>query len=138
MEAVALQQLLDSYLLLQAERQLQLTPVQAPQFIMRLRELQDARRRALRERGAAIQELRRLTQGPRGRGAAENEGQLTERLKNFDEMEARSAAAIKQALGNLDQVLEPHQRARFRILEEQLERNKLDILMQARRGRAGR
>jgi hypothetical protein len=137
-DVIALQQMFDSYVLLQSQRQLQLTPDQAPQFIARLTELQDARRRAVRQRAQVLQELRRLAPRARGRGdesaepRPEQDEQILVRLKRLDEVDARSAQEVGQALANLDQVLAPRQRARFRILEEQLERNKLEILMRAR------
>jgi hypothetical protein len=140
-DVIALQQMFDSFVLLQSQRQLQIRPDQAPQFIARLTELQEARRRAVRQRAQILQELRRLTPRARGRGDEGGEprsGQdeeIVERLKRLDEVEARSAQEVRQALANLDQVLAPRQRARFRILEEQLERNKLEILMRARQGR---
>jgi hypothetical protein len=134
-DVVALQELLDSYVLMQAQRQLQLTPDQAPPFIVRLRELQQTRRRAFRQRAAIIQDLRRLTQSARGRPGDVDATQIADRLRSLDDVDARSAGEVKQAMANLDQVLDPYQRARFRILEEQLERNKVDILLRARRGR---
>jgi hypothetical protein len=140
-DVMALQQMFDSFVLLQSQRQLQLTPDQAPQFIARLTELQEARRRAVRQRAQVLQELRRLTPRARGRGddsaepRPEQDQQILERLKRLDEVDARSAQEIGQALANLDEVLAPRQRARFRILEEQLERNKLEILMRARQAR---
>jgi hypothetical protein len=134
-DIVALQELMDSYALMQAQRQLQLTPDQAPQFILRLRDLQQARRRVFRQRVAIIQELRRLTQGGRGQTSDADAAQINERLRSLDDLDVRSADDVKQAMANLDQVLEPFQRARFRILEEQLERNKVEILLRARRAR---
>jgi hypothetical protein len=145
-DALALEDLLDSYVLMQSQQRLQLTPDQAPQFITRLRELQMARRRARMQRNRMIQELGKLTQRQNAaRGERPNaplprddgqDGAIRERLKNLEALEDQSAAEIKQAVTNLDQVLTPFQQARFRILEEQLERQKVDLLMQARRGGA--
>jgi hypothetical protein len=140
-DVVALQQMFDSYVLLQSQRQLQLRPDQESHFVARLTELQEARRRAVRQRAQVLQELRRLAPRARGRGdesadaRPEHDQQILERLKRLDEVDARSAQEIGQALANLDEVLAPRQRARFRSLEEQLERNKLEILMRARQGR---
>jgi hypothetical protein len=141
-----LEDLLDSYVLMQSQQRLQLTPDQAPQFITRLRELQTARRRARMQRNRMIQELGKLTVRPNAaRGERPNappprddvqEGAIRERLKNLEALEGQSAAEIKHAMANLDQVLTPFQQARFRVLEEQLERQKVDLLMQARRGGA--
>ena len=133
-DVMALQGLFDSYVLMQAQNQLQLTSDQAPQFIMRLRDLQEARRRGLMRRGRIIQQMRQRTQGgPNGDGGGtvEEVQRLLNELKTVD---TESAGQVDQAMTNLDQVLTVRQRARFRILEEQMERNKLDILMRARRG----
>ena len=145
-DALALEDLLDSYVLMQSQQRLQLTPDQQAQFITRLHELQTARRRARMQRNRMIQELGKLTMRPNAaRGERPNgppprdealDGQIRERLKNLEGFETQSAAEIKQAQTNLDQVLTPFQQARFRILEEQLERQKVDLLMQARRGGA--
>jgi hypothetical protein len=39
---------------------------------------------------------------------------------------------IRQPADALDEVLEPIRQARWRVLEEQMERRKLDLLMRAR------
>jgi hypothetical protein len=133
-----LQRLFDAYVLIQAQETLQLSDAQYPQFLARLRALQDVRRRALVERTRIIQDLRRIVQG-RGEGA--DAGRLPDRLKALREAEARSANEIRRAADSLDEVLEPLQQARWRILEEQMERRKLDLLLRARqnnRGRGGR
>ena len=132
-DVIALQDLFDSYVLMQSQQRLQLTPEQAPQFITRLRELQLARRRATMQRIKAVQELGRLTAAARDEG---QDAQIRQRLQDLDAAQGQSSSDIKQALANLDQVLTVLQQARFRVLEEQLERNKLDLLMQARRGRS--
>jgi hypothetical protein len=130
-----LQRLFDAYVLMQAQETLQLSDAQYPQFLARLRALQEVRRRTLVERTRIIQELRRIVQG-RAEGA--ETGRLPERLKALREVEARGAAEIRQAADALDEVLEPLQQARWRILEEQMERRKLDLLMRARQNNRGR
>jgi hypothetical protein len=130
-----LQRLFDAYVLMQAQETLQLTDAQYPRFLARLRALQDVRRRGLVERTRIIQELRRIVQG-RAEGA--EAARLPERLKALHEAEARSAVEVRQAADSLDEVLEPLQQARWRILEEQMERRKLDLLMRARQNNRGR
>lgn len=123
---VELQRLFDSYVLMRAQEDLKLTDEQFPRFLTRMKALQDARRRAEGQRMRILQELRRLSQS----GGAEDE--LRERLKALDELEVRSGAEIREALRGLDQVLDVVQQARFRILEEQTERSKMELLMRAR------
>jgi hypothetical protein len=133
-----LQRLFDAYVLMQAQETLQLSDAQYPRFLARLRALQEVRRRTLVERTRIIQELRRIVQG---RVEGTEAGRLPERLKALRDVEARSEGEIRQASDSLDEVLEPLQQARWRILEEQMERRKLDLLMRARqnnRGRGGR
>lgn len=133
-DVMALQGLFDSYVLMQAQNQLQLSPDQAPQFIIRLRELQETRRRGQMRRGRIIQQMRQRTQpGPNGDGGGSVE-EIQRLLTELKTADTESAGQVDQAMASLDQVLNVRQRARFRILEEQMERNKLDILMRARRG----
>jgi hypothetical protein len=130
-----LQRLFDAYVLMQAQESLELTDAQYPRFLARLRTLQEVRRRTLVERTRIIQELRRIVQG-RVEGA--DAARLPERLKALREAEARSVVEIREASDSLDEVLEPMQQARWRILEEQMERRKLDLLMRARQNNRGR
>ena len=59
-------------------------------------------------------------------------GDLTRAL---EELESRTAAELRRAYTAIDEVLDPRQRARFRLLEEQLERRKLELLIRARQNR---
>ncbi len=124
-----LQDLFDSYVMMQAQRQLRLTDAQLPQFVLKLKALQMTRRRADMQRLRIVQELRRLTLPANDRA---DEGQIRERLKDLEDLEARSAIEIRQAQVNLDQVLDVRQQGRFRVLEEQIERNKVELMMRAR------
>ena len=60
---------------------------------------------------------------------------LKERLSALQELESRSAAELRSAYNQLDEILDLRQQARFRVLEEQLERRKLELLMRARQNR---
>ncbi len=124
-----LQQLLDAMLVVQAERELQLSDEQLPQFLRRLTVLQAARRRAANQRNRALMELRQLIQASDGKP---DETQLGERLKTLDEVDVQSAAEARQARLSLDQILDVRQRARFRLLEEQIERRKLELFARSR------
>ena len=57
---------------------------------------------------------------------------LKERLGALQELESRAAAELRKAYNGLDEILDLHQQARFRVFEEQIERKKLDLLMRAR------
>lgn len=125
-----LQRLFDAYVLVQAEGTLQLTEAQYPQFLTRMRALQEARRRTQAERARIIVELRRLADC--GRSDAPGRDRIPERLKALREIESRGHGEAQQALEKLDEVLEPVQQARLRVLEEQMERRKLELLVRAR------
>ena len=124
-----LQDLMDTMVVMQAERELRLTDEQFRQFLTRLRGLQAIRRRAENQRNRALMELRRLMQP---QNATADEGQIRERLKALDDADAQAAAEIRQARSAVDQVLDVRQQARFRLLEEQIERRKLDLFARSR------
>ena len=128
-------QLFNSLVVVQAQQDLQLSDDQYGQFVVRLRALQDTRRRAQNQRNRVFGELRRLVQaGNRGAGAPADDALIRDQLKSLDEVETRSAAEIRQAQANLDQLLDVRQQARFRLLEERVERQKIDLLMRVRQG----
>ncbi len=125
-----IQRLFDAYLVMETQQALQLTDQQYPQFLARLRTLQETRRRNQQERGQLMGQLQRLT-NPRATARAE-ESMLKERLTALQELDARTAAEMRKAYGALDEVLDVRQQARFRVLEEQIERRKIELLMRAR------
>ena len=124
-----IQKLFDAYLVMEAQQALELTDDQYPQFLTRLRALQETRRRTQQERFRLMGELQRLT-APRAKVA--DEGPLKERLAALQELESRTAAELRKAYSSVDEVLDLRQQARFRIFEEQIERRKLELLMRAR------
>lgn len=124
--------MLDTYAIVQAQQALQLNDSQYGQFVTRLKRLHQVRRQNTRLRGQILQELRRLTQD-----AAADEAALRARMKALDEHDTRAADEMRRAYEAVDEVLDARQQARFRLFEERMERQKLDLLMRAR-NRAGR
>lgn len=122
----------DDLVLRQARQRLELDRDQMQPFTERVRALQMVRRRGIGERLRLLAELGRLA-GPRQ--TAPDEAEISARLAELSEFEARQAAALRQAYSSLDEVLTPVQRARFRVLEEQLERRKIELITRARKGR---
>jgi Spy/CpxP family protein refolding chaperone len=119
-----LQAWMDTYALVQAERELLLTADQYPNFVARLRKLQDVRRRQMGERRRILTELGGLLQGAEaGRDEA-----ITARVTALDEGALQTASEVRRAYQDLDAVLTPWQRGRFRTFEEQLERRKVELL----------
>lgn len=125
-----IQKLFDAYLLVEAQQALELTDQQYPQFLTRLRSLQDTRRRNQQARLQLMAQLQRLT-NPRAASRGD-EGVIRERLASLQELESRNAAEMRKAYTALDEVLDVRQQARFRVFEEQIERRKIELLMRAR------
>jgi Spy/CpxP family protein refolding chaperone len=128
-----IQRMFDSYALMQAEQQLQITDEQFAQFLTRFRSLQEARRRGLAERGKYLNELRRLLNAPQL-----DEGAMREQMKALDEAEARTQAEVRKAYESINQVLDLRQQARFRVFEENMERRKLELVTKARQAGRGK
>jgi hypothetical protein len=119
------QAFIDTYALMQAEKELQLTAEQYPTFVQRLRHLHEVRRRAMGERRRALNELRGMMAGS---GPARDDA-LTEKIRALDETTRRGLDGIAKAFADVDAGLTPFQRGRFRLLEERLERQKIDMLI---------
>jgi hypothetical protein len=121
-----IQRLFDAYVVMQAQKELELSDDQFPRFLARVRALQDVRRRGQMQRGRMLQELRRLSQ------TTGQDDALRTELKALSDLDARVGTEVRQALDGVDQVLDLRQQARFRVFEEQMERRKVDLLMRAR------
>jgi len=130
MTPAEIQKLFDAYLVMEAQQALTLSDEQYPQFLTRLRALQETRRRNQQERFRLMGELQRLST-PR-QAARTDDAMLKDRLAALQELETRSAAELRKAYTSLDEVLDLRQQARFRIFEEQIERRKIELLMRAR------
>jgi Spy/CpxP family protein refolding chaperone len=122
-----IQRMFDSYALMQAQDQLQISDEQFPQFLTRFKALQDVRRQALQQRARRIGELRRLLNAPQLDEAA-----VREQMKGLDELAARTEADVKKAYEAIDQILNLRQQAKFRVFEELMERRKLELVTRAR------
>jgi hypothetical protein len=130
MSAAQLHQLFDTMLVMQAQKALSLDEQQYGNFVARVRTLQDTRRRNQQERARLLGDLQRMT-NPRAEKPA-SEDDLKARLNALQEHDARAAAELRKAYNGIDEVLTPFQQARFRVLEEQIERRKLELLGRAR------
>lgn len=130
MTPAEIQKLFDAYLVMEAQQALALTDEQYPQFLTRLRALQETRRRNQQERFRLMAELQRLS-NPRQAGRSDD-AMLKERLTALQELESRTSAELRKAYNSLDGVLDLRQQARFRVFEEQIERRKIELLLRAR------
>jgi len=120
----------DAYVIAQAESALQITDDQYAPFVRRVRALQSARRDARVQRNRLLHALGQLL---RARENAD-EAQLAAATRAIDEHERSTLAGVQKSYAAIDEILTPWQRARFRVLEDQLEQKKLDMLMRARQG----
>ena len=127
--------MLDAYAIVQAQEALQLGDEQYGEFVSRLKRLQQTRRRNQQQRAAILQELRRLS-APQVTPV--DEPAIRDRLAALANLEDAASAEVRKAYEALDQILDARQQARFRLLEEQLERRKIDLLQRARQGAAAR
>ena len=124
---------MDAYALVQAERELSADGRTVPELRRAPARLQDVRRRQMGERRRLMTELGGLLQGTRGRprrghrGAREGAGRA--RAADRDD--------LRKAYQDLDAVLTPWQRGRFRQFEEQLERRKIELLAKIGGGKTG-
>jgi hypothetical protein len=119
--------------ILVAERELQVGTEQSPTFMARLRTLQQVRRRHMQQRNRLLGEMRQLVQG----AGPYRDDLITEKLKAYDDFNQRAAQELRQAELEFDGVLAPWQRVRFRMIEERLDRQKLELLIKLREGGRG-
>jgi len=120
--------MLDAYAIVQAQTALQLNDYQYGQFVTRLKRLQETRRRNTQARNRLLQQIRALV----APGVAPDEAAIREKLKALRDHDEQTAAALRRDSEALDEVLDARQQALFKLLEERLERQKLDLLMRAR------
>jgi len=135
LSALSVQQMFYAMAVLEAERFLPLTPEQYPVFVQRLRRLQEARGQFNRQRLGFLNELRRMTQP--NAAPSVDDAAIESKIRDLDRFDAEGRQAIRRAFEELDGMLTPHQRARFRILEDNLEKKKLDFIARARQGGPG-
>lgn len=128
-----IQRLFDAMLVADAQQALELTDKQFPDFLTRLRALQETRRSNLGQRLRLMADLQRLSNP---RNPSVDDAALKQQLEALQELESRTAAELRRAYNAIDEVLDLRQQARFRVLEEQLERRKIELLMRARQNRA--
>jgi hypothetical protein len=122
------ERLFDGYVAMQAQEALKLTDDQFPQFLARLRVLQQARRQHMMARRALVGEL-----GGALKASLPAETALADGLKKLRELEAKYLDNLRKAYDGIDQVLDIPQQARFRVFEETVERRKLELMLRARR-----
>lgn len=122
--------------IMEAERFVQLTPEQFPVFVQRLKKIQEARTTQIRRHNRALAELRMMANPQNGRA---DDATIDAKLKELEAIEVEARLARAKALETMDQLLSIKQRARFRLLEDNMEKKKIDFLTKVRQqgGRGG-
>ena len=122
------QRLFDAYEMMQAQEMLDLTDDQFPQFVGKLKALQEARRQTQQGRQRLLRQLQQLANQP-----SSDEAVLEERLDDLRRHDREAADARRLAYEEIDAMLNVRQQVRFRMFEQAMERRRLDLLMRARR-----
>ena len=133
MTAQQLQDYIDVAAVIQAERDLQLTTDQYPNFVARLRKLQATRRQTQMQRNRLFREMAQLVNGP-GPSRTTRFPRSSRRLTILNQ---RAIQDLRQAELDVDGALQPWQRAKFRLLEERPERQKLELLRKLQNSQGG-
>ena len=115
---------METYAVIEAQKALMLTDEQYPNFVGRFRKLQEIGRRRQNERRRMMNDLQSLL----GSNTETRDAAILARLRALEEATDSAAAETKKAYQDLDAVLTPWQRGRLRIFEQQLERQKVDLL----------
>lgn len=118
--------LFDAYTVMQAQESLGLDEAHFGPFVTRLRALQQLRRRNVRDRLVALRDLRRLLK------STGNDPAIKERVDALARLENTIRTDEQKARDLIDEVLDVRQQARFRLLEQQLELRKLELVNRAR------
>jgi hypothetical protein len=122
-----IQQMFDAVAMVRSQEALKLKDERYLPFLAKYKLLLDTRRRAQQERNRALQELRKLTNDP-----ATDDNVLRDRLRAFQEQQMRSVAEIRKAQEGVDAALDPRQQVRFRLFEDRMEQEKVDLITKAR------
>ena len=124
-----IQRWFEAFTALQAQERLQLSEAQYFKFMARLQVLQETRRTHQQAHQKILNDLRKLTNPQTG---SNDEAAITERLKALREEDAAATVDVTKAYDGVDETLDMRQQALFRIFEDQVEQQKLELLMRAR------
>src|SRR5262249_36558217 len=124
-----IQRWFEAFTALQAQERLQLSEAQYFKFMSRLQALQETRRNHQQAHQKILNDLRKLTNPETG---SNDEAAITERLKALKDEDAAAVVDVNKAYDGVDEKLDMRQQARFRIFEDQVEQQKLELLMRAR------
>jgi Spy/CpxP family protein refolding chaperone len=123
MNAQQLEQFIATWALNAAQNALKLTDDQFETFVPKFTRLQNIRRRILNQRRALMNQLNGLVNA-----ATPQDEAITEKVRELDALIRRAAEETLKVHLDVESVLTPWQRGRFRLFEEQVERQKIDLL----------
>jgi hypothetical protein len=127
---VQVQVLFDEYVISQSQRALQLSNQQFKVFLPKLIALQQVERQHRLQRNKALADLHALV-GPKAPQGVD-EASIAAATKALDDLEVQMQQDEQRAFGALDAVLDTRQRAHFRLFLENMERQKVNMLVQAK------
>jgi Spy/CpxP family protein refolding chaperone len=119
-----LQVYMDAWAVVQARSILQLSEEQEPNFIARLQRIQGIRRRQMQEHRRIMTELVGLLNA----NPAAKAEDIDAHVKALQDTRDAEAADLRKAYLDIDAVLTPWQRGKFRQFEDQIERRKIELL----------
>lgn len=125
--------MVDRFVMRRAQSVLQLSPAQVSAFAQGVTRLQNLQRQHRRQRQRILNELRQLS-GPNAPREID-EAAVAGKIREFDDLEVQIAGEQRRALEEIDQTLDLRQRGRLRLFLENIERQKLDLLIRARQNR---
>ena len=126
-----LEGMMDAYVLSKLQDTLELSDEQFGQMVVAQKKLQDARRQYRRQRNQLLRELRQAV-----RQDSSSEEELETQLRKLEELKQSFADNERERYAAIDAILTVKQRARYRILEAELERRLQQLMRQVRRRRA--
>jgi hypothetical protein len=126
--------ILEAYVITEAQRVLQIGNEQYPEFFRRMQHLQNLQRMHRNQRQRAIVELRQMI---RPNFPPAEDAVLMTKIRELDDIDAQFQMRERQALIAVDVILQPLQRAHFRVFLQQVEIRKSELL-RAAQGGAGR
>ena len=128
MTPLEVQRLFEAFELVRAQEMLDLSEEQYPEFVARFRVLQDTRRGGQQERQRRLRELQRMSNQ-----AGADESALSEQLLALASHDQEIARRQRDAIAEIDTLLNVRQQVRFRMFEQAMERRRIELLMRARR-----
>jgi hypothetical protein len=122
-----IQRMFEAVALVRSQETLKLTDEKYLPFLAKYKALQDARRHAQQDRNRTLNDLRKLANDPAG-----DEAQIKERLKALMDLQTRGDAEIRKAQEGVDSVLDARQQVKFRLFEDAMEVQKVELITKAR------